>query len=210
MSDLTASFLEATKARRTFYALEAKCPVPDSQIISLAEQALLNVPSAFNNQSTRMTVLLKSEHDKLWDIVASALLAKIGQERFNAGTKDRIAGFKNAYGSILFWDDSGTVDGLEKSSGPLYADKAQEWTHQSNGMHQYYMWVALETYGLGVNLQHYNPLIDEEVKKTWGLPGHWNLKAHMVFGTKKDGSTLQEKEQKLEMADRLKVFGADV
>src|SRR5277367_5429154 len=66
MSDLTASFLEATKARRTFYALEAKCPVPDSQIISLAEQALLNVPSPFNNQSTRMTVLLKSEHDKLW------------------------------------------------------------------------------------------------------------------------------------------------
>jgi uncharacterized protein len=156
-----------------------------------------------------MTVLLKSEHDKLWDIVASALLAKIGQERFNAGTKDRIAGFKNAYGSILFWDDSGTVDGLEKSSGPLYSDKAQEWTHQSNGMHQYYMWVALETYGLGVNLQHYNPLIDEEVKKTWGLPGHWNLKAQMVFGTKKDGSTPGEKVQKLEMADRLKVFGAD-
>lgn len=44
-------------------------------------------------------------------------------------------------------------------------------------MHQYYVWMALETHGLGANLQHYNPLIDDEVKKTFDLPEHWILKA---------------------------------
>ena len=35
----------------------------------------------------------------------------------------------------------------------------------------------------GANLQHYNPLIDEEVKKCFELPEHWILNAQMVFGT---------------------------
>jgi hypothetical protein len=41
----------------------------------------------------------------------NALLAKIGVERFNGGTKDRVAGFANGYSSILFFDDSGPYAG---------------------------------------------------------------------------------------------------
>ena len=206
MGHHTASFFAATEHRRTYYALSPKSTVPDSEIIRIAETALLNVPSAFNNESTRIAVLLGANHTKLWEIVANALLAKIGSERFNAGTKDRIAGFANGYGSILFFDDSGHTQGLKDKTGPLYSDKAEEWTHQSNGMHQYYVWCALETHGLGANLQHYNPLIDEEVKKCFELPEHWILKAQMVFGTpvKEPG----EKVQKVPMAERLIVKGA--
>jgi uncharacterized protein len=69
--------------------------VPDPETVKIAETALLNVPSAFNNESTRIALLLDANHTKLWEIVANALLAKIGVERFNAGTKDRIAGFAN-------------------------------------------------------------------------------------------------------------------
>jgi predicted oxidoreductase (fatty acid repression mutant protein) len=34
-------------------------------------------------------------------------------------------------------------------------------------MHQLLIWATLEAEGLGANLQHYNPVINEEVKKTW-------------------------------------------
>ena len=30
--------------------------------------------------------------------------------------------------------------------------------------------------------EHYNPIIDEEVMKTWNLPGKWSLIAQMPFG----------------------------
>jgi uncharacterized protein len=180
--------------------------VPNSEIVKIAETALLNVPSAFNTESTRITVLLGTNHTKLWEIVANALLAKIGAERFNAGTKDRIAGFANGYGSILFFDDPGHTQGLKDSSSPLYSDKAEEWTHHSNGMHQYYVWCALETHGLGANLQYYNPLIDEEVKRCFELPEHWILRAQMVFGM--PAKEPAEKLQKVPMAERLIVKGA--
>ena len=41
----------------------------------------------------------------------------------------------------------------------------------------------LEDAGLGASLQHYNPLIDEEVRKAWSLPDDWKLIAQMPFGT---------------------------
>ena len=198
----------ATRDRRTFYALSPKSTIPDAQIVKIAETALLHVPSAFNNQSTRIAVLLRSSHLQLWDIVGAALLHKIGAERYNASTKVKIDSFRNTgYGSVLFFDDPGNTQGLRNTTGPLYSDKAKEWTHQSNGMHQYYVWCALEAEGLGCNLQHYNPLIDAEVLKTFGLPEHWVLKAQMVFGT--PTALPGERVQKYEMGERLMVRGAE-
>lgn len=43
-------------------------------------------------------------------------------------------------------------------------------------------WAMLEERGLGASLQHYNPLIDEEVRRTWELPEDWMLIAEMPFG----------------------------
>jgi predicted oxidoreductase (fatty acid repression mutant protein) len=122
----TASFFTATEHRRSYYALSPKSTIRDSEIVKIAETALLNVPSAFNNESTRIAVLLGANHTKLWEIVANALLSKIGAERFNAGTKDRVAGFANGYGSILFFDDLRYTQRLKDNSGPLYSDKVEE------------------------------------------------------------------------------------
>lgn len=44
------------------------------------------------------------------------------------------------------------------------------------------IWSALEAKGLGANLQHYNPIIDDEVKKTWNINSDWELVAQMVAG----------------------------
>ena len=36
--------------------------------------------------------------------------------------------------------------------------------------------------GFWASLQHYNPLIDDAVKKQWGISENWKLIAQMPFG----------------------------
>jgi predicted oxidoreductase (fatty acid repression mutant protein) len=57
--------------------------------------------------------------------------------------------------------------------------------------------------GLGASLQHYNPIIDEAVKKQWNLPADWELIAQMPFG--KPTAAAGEK-QFLPLEDRVKIF----
>lgn len=210
------SFVAATKARRSKRALEATSPVPDKDIISLVQTTLLDVPSAFNSQTTRISVLLHNDHKRLWEITGEALLAEIGDKLYNTrngqmpSTKEKIENFKKAYGSILFWDDLQAIRKFTDEAPAIYKDKCEEWAIQSNGMHQYHIWTALATYGLGANLQHYNPLIDERVRKSWNLPKEWALKAQMVFGTPVVGAPLPDKVQKLPVDQRLDVFGANI
>jgi predicted oxidoreductase (fatty acid repression mutant protein) len=211
----TMSFSKATHNRRSTRSLQASSPVPDVAIITQAEKAILCVPSAFNSQTTRMTILFGANHKKLWSITASIFRAKLGEVRFNAPSagrpslKDKVARFMDAYGTILFWDDLAGVKKLKETSPDIYRDKIEEWAQQSNGMHQYYMWTALGALGLGVNLQHYNPLIDDEAKKSWDVRETWALKAQMVFGAPVEGVETGERVQTLPVKERLQIFGAE-
>jgi predicted oxidoreductase (fatty acid repression mutant protein) len=65
--------------------------------------------------------------------------------------------------------------------------------------------MALQGLGFGANLQHYNPLIDETVAKTWGIPQQRKHIAQMVFGSP-EGSP-NDKTQTKPVNDRLKMFG---
>lgn len=201
------SFSQATEQRRSIRALHATSPVPDNHIVHLAEQAIRYVPSAFNSQTPRLAVLFGENHKRFWSITADALFVKIGEQRWNEGTKDRIANFANSYATILFFDDAVVTKETRDNCPDVYKDKVEDWVHQSNGMHQYYLWTALECLGFGVNLQHYNPLIDEPVRKEWDLPESWILRAQMVFGTPKEGVALPEKVQKTQVAERVLRFG---
>ena len=67
------------------------------------------------------------------------------------------------------------------------------------------MWAGLETLGFGANLQHYNPLIDAELARTFNLPTEWVLRAQLVFGSIE--SPAGEKTFK-PIEERVKVFGA--
>lgn len=72
--------------------------------------------------------------------------------------------FKAGYGTVLFFEDQSIVKSLQEQFA-LYADNFPIWSQQTSGMHQLVVWTALEGEGLGATLQHYNPLIDDEVKK---------------------------------------------
>jgi len=54
-------------------------------------------------------------------------------------------------------------------------------------MHQFHLWTALEAEGLGANLQHYNPIIDNKAKGHWKIPLEWSLKGQLVFGGVAEG-----------------------
>lgn len=196
------SFMEALKHRRTYYAITNQSPISNKQIEELVDFAVTHVPSAFNSQSTRVVLLLGENHRKLWQIVKDTLRKIVPAEAFKA-TEAKIDGsFACGYGTVLFFEDQTVVKGLQDMFS-AYKDNFPVWSLQTSAMHQLAIWTLLEDAGLGASLQHYNPLIDEEVRRTWNLPESWSLIAEMPFGL--PVSEPGEKEYK-PLADRVKVF----
>lgn len=196
------NFYEAVKERRSIYGISKEITVSQDRIVEIVQEAAKHAPSAFNSQSGRAVVLFGDQHDKLWSIVRESLRKIVPSDKF-APTEEKISSFQGGYGTVLFFDDSSIVEGLQNRF-PLYQENFPVWAQQSNGMLQYIVWTALELEGLGASLQHYNPLIDDEVKKSWNLPEHWKLIAQMPFG--KPTIAPGEKEF-LPIEDRVKIFG---
>ena len=175
------TFSEALKNRRTYYSITDQSPIPDQEIECIINLAVRHVPSAFNSQSTRVVLLLGKSHKKLWNIVRDALRKIVPGEAF-AKTEEKIDNsFACGYGTVLFFEDQKVVKGLQEAF-PSYQENFPGWSLQTSAMHQLAIWVMLEDVGFGASLQHYNPLIDEEVRRAWNLPEHWHLIAEMPFG----------------------------
>ena len=106
---------------------------------------------------------------------------------------------------VLFFEDPHPLRQREAAM-PAYAHHFPAWSEQTNAMHQYVVWTALEAEGCGANLQHYNPLIDERVKAQWGIDQEWKLRAQLVFGGLKEGAREGLKEKDLEARKRTGTF----
>ena len=171
---------QAFDERRSIYALGNELPVEPQAIVNMAERVLLHTPSAFNSQSSRLVVLFGAEHQKLWDIAEKKLRAAVGDGDFS-GTKQKLEGFRAAAGTVLFYEDKNVTESLQEQFA-LYADRFPVWAQQTSAMHQYAMWTELRTLNVGANLQHYNPLVDEDAAKAYAIPDSWELVAQMPFG----------------------------
>lgn len=174
------NFFEAVKERRSYYAISKESPVSDERIEEVVKEAIQNTPSAFNSQSSRVVVLFGANHDRQWDATLEALRPFVPAEQFGQ-TEERINGFKNGFGTVLFFEDQDVVKGLQEQFA-LYADNFPVWSEQSSGMLQFVVWTALEQEGLGASLQHYNPLVNEFVHANWDVPSNWKLTGQMPFG----------------------------
>ncbi|MHC1735730.1 MAG: nitroreductase family protein [Erysipelotrichaceae bacterium] len=183
-------FTDVLKARRSHYALNKEIQVSDEAIQSLLEDAILHTPSAFNSQSARVVLLLNGKHDTLWSITREALRKVVPADSFKP-TDDKINAFAAAYGTVLFFEDTAVIKGLQEAF-PLYQHNFPIWSTESSGMLQYVVWSGLATHGVGASLQHYNELIEENVKETFELPESWKLVAQMPFGN--PVAPLREKE----------------
>jgi predicted oxidoreductase (fatty acid repression mutant protein) len=194
-------FYTATADRRTFYGISKDIVVTDDRIEEIIEHAVKHTPSAFNSQSARVVLLLNKHHDKLWNSTKEVLRKIVPADQF-ASTEDRINSFRNGYGTVLFFEDNSVIESLQ-AKFPIYKDNFPIWSQQASGMHQYVIWTSLEIEGLGVSLQHYNELIEADVKKEWNIPSEWKLIAQMPFGQ----PTVQPDEKQFEpLEQRIKVF----
>ena len=173
-------FNEAIKTRRTRYSIDSSATVSDSKIEKLVRDAVKYAPSAFHSQSSRAILLLGVNHSKLWAIVKEILRTKVSAENFPT-TEAKIDSFAAGHGTILYYEDMDVIKKMQEAVPP-YAENFPVWSMQSAGMLQYAVWTALATEGMGASLQHYNPIIDEEAAKVFGVPKSWKLLAQMPFG----------------------------
>ena len=194
-------FLQAVERRRTRYALTDRSPVSDDKIEEIIRFSVKAAPSAFNSQGARLLVLFGVRHKEFWNLVRESLKAVVPAEKF-APTEEKLASFGAGRGTILFFEDWDTVADLQ-TRFPTYKDNFPLWAYQSNGMLEFIIWTALAEAGLGVSLQHYNPLVDEEVCKTFGVPQHWKLMAQMPFG---EPYAPPEKKDFLPVDERVRVL----
>lgn len=174
-------FLKAVSARRSNYKLGGSSPIPGGEITEIVREIVRNSPSAFNSQSSRVAILFSESAKKFWEIVFETLSPKTLPENANA-FRDKIDSFAAAYGTILFFDDE-KVTNATAEKFPEFAKNFPLWAQQSNAMIQFAVWCALTAAGLGANLQHYNPAIDEAVREEYGFPVRWKLIAQMPFGS---------------------------
>ena len=167
------SIIDAISKRRSIYHLNKNIPVSDTEVEALVKNVTELVPDAFNMKSARVVLALGEKHNQLWDAIYSAFGGKVSREKIDS--------FRSAYGTVLYYYDSGTVKAMQEKFAP-YAANFPVWANQANGMLQFTVWSALRELNIGANIQHYNPVIDEAVKKLFDVPEGWVLVAQMPFG----------------------------
>ena len=175
------SFLNQIKQRRTIYAIGRDLSLDQAKIEEIIKDAIKHSPSSFNSQSSRAVILFGDSHVKFWTIVLETLRKIVPAEAFE-GTSGKINSFIAGAGSVLFYEDLSVIKSLQEQF-PLYADNFPVWSEHSTGIAQFATWTALAEAGIGASLQHYNPIVDEEVAATFDVPADWKLRAQLVFGS---------------------------
>lgn len=172
---------DSLSRRRSIYALGHTRIVTDFCLEDTLKDCLKNCPTPFNSQSARLVLLLNKNHLDFWNLVLQKVTAAAP-----IGKKDSVAqkinSFAAAYGTILYFEDLSVLEQLQKDF-PLYQKNMHDWTYEANGMLQYMIWQALAENEIGASLQHYNELIEDDVKKMLSLPDNWKILAQMPFGS---------------------------
>ena len=178
---MTSAAINLFTKRRTQYALGKQLPISEAQVEALILEAVRQAPSSFNSQSSRVVVLFGAQHEKLWNITREVLRPMVPADAF-VKTDAKMDSFAAGAGSVLFFEDEDVIKKLQADFA-LYADKFPMFSEHSAGMAQYAVWTALADANIGASLQHYSPVIDEQVAKTWNIPASWKLRAQMPFGS---------------------------
>ena len=177
MKKQTIALLEK---RRSIYALNNEVNLSDDQLLEMVSHVIHHTPSAFHSQTQNAALLLGDKHSEFWDMVATAIKAIVPAEQF-AESEARINSFKAGYGTVLFFEDMNVVKGLQENI-PLYKDNFPVWSSQGSAMAQISLWNAFAENEIGASLQHYNELIEDQVKEAFNIDPGFKLIAQMPFG----------------------------
>lgn len=177
---MPCNILQLYAKRHSFYDINSTLSISQEDIQKIIQSALRLYPSPFNSQSAHVVLLFNESHKKFWDIVLSTLLSAAPEDK-TAAIRNKIAAFAAGAGTILYFMDTNILKQQEKKF-PLYAAHFKNWGYQCNAILQFMIWSALADQNIGTSLQHYNPIIDGEVKTAFSIPDDWELVAQMPFG----------------------------
>ncbi|KPA81709.1 putative mitochondrial hypothetical protein [Leptomonas pyrrhocoris] len=177
-----SKYVEAISKRRSIYNLGNKLPRSHAEVTKTIEDAIRQCPSSFNVQSSRAVILYGNSHKKVWDIVKAALKKVTSAEQYAASEAKVNGCFLAGAGTVLFYEDTEAIKGQQKAY-PLYADNFPVWSQHSSAIAQFAVWTALAQDGIGASLQHYNQLIEADLRQAFDIPEHWSLIAQMPFGS---------------------------
>lgn len=175
------AFLDQIKQRRSIYAIGNNVSLDQTEVENTIKEAVRHSPSSFNSQTSRVVILFGESHQNFWNIVRDTLKKIVPADAFE-GTNNKINSFAAGYGTALFYEDLEVVKELQ-AQFPLYADNFPVWSEHSSAIAQFATWTALAEKNIGASLQHYNPIIDDEVSIAFDVPSNWKLRAQLVFGS---------------------------
>jgi predicted oxidoreductase (fatty acid repression mutant protein) len=179
---MSNQFLDLINKRRTIYAVGKNVEQSPEYLTDLIKHAIKQSPSSFNSQSSRAVILFNEQHEKFWDLVKEKLKSYAKDEESAVKTSAKMDSFAAGVGTVLFFEDMNVINGLQEQF-PSYAENFPIWAEHSTAIAQFATWTALHTDGLGASLQHYNPIVDEQVHAEWDIPASWKLRAQLVFGS---------------------------
>ena len=116
ISSATTDFFFATVQHRiSCYNLANTSPISDARIHEIINTTVKHAPSTFNVQSARAVILLKRDHEKLWDI-GDACLKKAMPEAAYTALAPKVQGLRAGYGSVLWFEDRATFNALTEKN----------------------------------------------------------------------------------------------
>ncbi|OTG65022.1 nitroreductase family protein [Acinetobacter silvestris] len=179
---MSNNFQSLLENRRTIYSIGKNVKHSTEALTEIIENAIIHSPSSFNSQSSRAVLLFGQEHEAFWKVVFEKLKEFLRDEEAEARTQAKIASFAAGVGTVLFFEDMDVVK-MMQDQFPAYADNFPVWSEHSTAMAQLATWTALAEQGVGASLQHYNPIIDDQVHAKWEIPSNWKLRAQLVLGS---------------------------
>ncbi|KAK7194246.1 Nitroreductase family [Novymonas esmeraldas] len=178
----STDFLTMLAARRSVYGVGKKLPRRSAEVTHTIQAAIRACPSSFNVQSSRAVILYGAEHARVWDIVKAALKRVTSAEQYAQSAAKVDGCFAAGAGTVLFYEDRAAVKG-QQDAYPAYAANFPVWSQHSSAMAQLAVWTALAQDGIGATLQHYNELIEADLRAAFDVPADWQLVAQMPFGS---------------------------
>lgn len=175
------AYSDILKTRRSIYILNDQLPVSQAIVAGRIKEAISLSPTAFMMQGIHAVILTGDNHKKLWDKIVYNTLQKIVPAEAFKRTEIKLNTFSQATGTILLLRDLEAVEQMRKEYA-TYADEMDNWSWQDLGIAMVNIWNSLAEINVGANIQHYNPLIDDEVKATWNIPANYQLVGQMVYG----------------------------
>lgn len=175
------AYSDILKTRRSIYILNDQLPVSQAIVAGRIKEAISLSPTAFMMQDIHAVILTGDNHKKLWDKIVYNTLQKIVPAEAFKRTEIKLNTFSQATGTILLLRDLEAVEQMRKEYA-TYADEMDNWSWQDLGIAMVNIWNSLAEINVGANIQHYNPLIDDEVKATWNIPANYQLVGQMVYG----------------------------